>query len=87
MTDAQGRGTDGDVIVLDHLSKRFGDFTAVEDACFGIARGEFFSLLGPSGCGKTTILQMIAGFEIADRRARSCSTAPTCRPCRPTSAT
>jgi spermidine/putrescine transport system ATP-binding protein len=64
VTDAQGRGTDGDVIELDHLSKRFGDFTAVEDACFSIARGEFFSLLGPSGCGKTTILKMIAGFEI-----------------------
>jgi spermidine/putrescine transport system ATP-binding protein len=63
VTDAQGRGTDGDVIVLDHLSKQFGDFTAVEDACFSIGRGEFFSLLGPSGCGKTTILKMIAGFE------------------------
>ena len=64
MTDAQGRGTDGNVIELDHLTKRFSDFTAVEDACFGIARGEFFSLLGPSGCGKTTILKMIAGFEM-----------------------
>jgi spermidine/putrescine transport system ATP-binding protein len=63
VTDAQGRGTDGDVIVIEHLSKRFADFTAVEDACFSIGRGEFFSLLGPSGCGKTTMLKMIAGFE------------------------
>ncbi len=52
-----------DVIVLDHVAKRFGDFVAVQDNCFGIGRGEFFSMLGPSGCGKTTTLRMIAGFE------------------------
>lgn len=48
---------------LDHATKRYGDFTAVHEADFGITHGEFFSLLGPSGCGKTTILKMIAGFE------------------------
>lgn len=52
-----------DVIVLDHVAKRFADFVAVQDACFGIERGSFFSMLGPSGCGKTTTLRMIAGFE------------------------
>src|SRR5688572_13815542 len=51
------------VIVLDHVSKRFGDFVAVHDADFSIDRGQFFSMLGPSGCGKTTTLRMIAGFE------------------------
>src|SRR5688572_22999410 len=51
------------VIVLDHVSKRFGDFVAVHDADFSIGRGQFFSMLGPSGCGKTTTLRMIAGFE------------------------
>jgi spermidine/putrescine transport system ATP-binding protein len=51
-----------EVIRLLGVRKRFGAFTAVE-ADFGIARGEFFSLLGPSGCGKTTTLRMIAGFE------------------------
>jgi spermidine/putrescine transport system ATP-binding protein len=51
------------VIELDHVTKRFADFAAVDDACFDIAAGEFFSLLGPSGCGKTTTLRMIAGFE------------------------
>jgi spermidine/putrescine transport system ATP-binding protein len=51
------------VIELDHVTKRFGDFVAVDDACFDIAAGEFFSLLGPSGCGKTTTLRMIAGIE------------------------
>lgn len=53
----------GDVIVLDGVSKRFGDFVAVHLADFGIRSGEFFSMLGPSGCGKTTTLRMIAGFE------------------------
>jgi spermidine/putrescine transport system ATP-binding protein len=56
-------GSGHDVIVLDHVQKRFGEFLAVQDACFSIGRGEFFSMLGPSGCGKTTTLRMIAGFE------------------------
>jgi spermidine/putrescine transport system ATP-binding protein len=51
------------VIRLEGVSKRFGKFVAVDEADFGIARGEFFALLGPSGCGKTTTLRMIAGFE------------------------
>ncbi len=45
------------------VTKRFGDFVAVEDVSLDIARGEFFSLLGPSGCGKTTLLRMLGGFE------------------------
>mgnify|MGYP001242956288 CR=1 FL=1 len=51
------------VIRLDGVSKRFGDYVAVESANFDIGEGEFFSMLGPSGCGKTTTLRMIAGFE------------------------
>ena len=51
------------VIQLDRVTKRFGDFVAVEEAHFDIREGEFFSMLGPSGCGKTTTLRMIAGFE------------------------
>ena len=48
---------------LDRVTKRFGDFTAVDDVSLEIRAGEFFSLLGPSGCGKTTTLRMIGGFE------------------------
>ena len=48
---------------LDHVTKRFGDFTAVDDLSLEVKEGEFFSLLGPSGCGKTTTLRMIGGFE------------------------
>lgn len=48
---------------LENLSKRFGDFVAVDSLGLDIERGEFVSLLGPSGCGKTTTLQMIAGLH------------------------
>ena len=51
------------VIEIDHVTKRFEDYVAVDDADFTIGAGEFFSMLGPSGCGKTTTLRMIAGFE------------------------
>jgi spermidine/putrescine transport system ATP-binding protein len=51
---------------LDHLVKRFGALTAVNDLSLDIGRAEFFSMLGPSGCGKTTTLRMIAGFEQPD---------------------
>ena len=47
---------------LDHVTMRFGDFTAVRDAHLTINGGEFFSFLGPSGCGKTTLLRLISGF-------------------------
>jgi multiple sugar transport system ATP-binding protein len=50
-------------IVLDDVTKRYGDTTAVEDLDLGIKDGEFMVLVGPSGCGKTTALRMIAGLE------------------------
>ncbi|PLZ03155.1 Fe3+/spermidine/putrescine ABC transporter ATP-binding protein [Burkholderia sp. WAC0059] len=49
-------------LTLKGLSKRYGDYTAIEQIDLEVARGEFVSLLGPSGCGKTTTLQMVAGF-------------------------
>lgn len=46
------------------VTKRFGNFTAVDNLDLEIQPGEFFSMLGPSGSGKTTVLRMIAGFEL-----------------------
>src|SRR5947209_20290130 len=49
-------------LVLQSLTKRFGDAAAVDGLSLTVEKGELVSLLGPSGCGKTTTLQMIAGF-------------------------
>ncbi len=50
------------ILEVQNLSKRFGEFTAVDDVDFYVEEGGFFSILGPSGCGKTTLLRMISGF-------------------------
>ncbi|HEV8088267.1 MAG TPA: sn-glycerol-3-phosphate ABC transporter ATP-binding protein UgpC [Actinomycetota bacterium] len=50
-------------IVLDHISKMFGEVLAVDDVSLRVEDGEFMVLVGPSGCGKSTILRMIAGLE------------------------
>ncbi len=68
-----GRGTlvipprdpamDGAIAIeAEHLSMRFGDFTAVNDVSFRIERGEIFGFLGSNGCGKTTTMKMLTGL-------------------------
>jgi len=49
-------------IVADHLTRRFGGFTAVDDVSFEIPRGEIFGFLGSNGCGKTTTMKMLTGL-------------------------
>lgn len=51
------------LIQFKNVTKRFGDFTAIDNLTQDIYEREFFSLLGPSGCGKTTLMRMLAGFE------------------------
>ncbi len=51
------------MLLVQSLSKKFGNLSAVEDVSLELAAGEFFALLGPSGCGKSTFLRMVAGFE------------------------
>ena len=49
---------------VEHLTKMFGDFTALKDISLEVFEGEFICFLGPSGCGKTTLLRAIAGLDI-----------------------
>ena len=51
------------LIQFQNVTKKFGEFTAIDDITLDIFRREFFALLGPSGCGKTTLMRMLAGFE------------------------
>ena len=49
-------------IEAEHLTRRFGSFTAVDDVSFRIARGEIFGFLGSNGCGKSTTMKMLTGL-------------------------
>ena len=51
------------VIYVKELSKRFGDFTAVDEVSFEVRGGEVFGLLGPNGAGKTTTIRMLTGLS------------------------
>ena len=53
-------------IKIENVTKRFGDFVAVDNANLTIGEQEFVVLLGPSGCGKTTLLRAVAGLGMAD---------------------
>jgi spermidine/putrescine transport system ATP-binding protein len=57
------------LLEIRNVTRRFGDFVAVDNVSFEVKSGEFFTLLGPSGCGKTTLLRMIAGFDLPDAGA------------------
>ncbi|MCG8480635.1 MAG: ABC transporter ATP-binding protein [Spirochaetales bacterium] len=54
----------GEYVQLQAISKRFGEFAALESVSFGVKRGELLSLVGPSGAGKTTLLRILAGLEM-----------------------
>jgi ABC-2 type transport system ATP-binding protein len=54
------------VVEVDHLAKRYGSLTAVEDVSFSVEEGEIFGILGPNGAGKTTTVECLQGLRKAD---------------------
>ena len=53
------------MIAIRNLTKRYGDFTAVDDLSLTVAPGEVFGFLGPNGAGKTTTIRILAGLSLA----------------------
>ena len=70
------------MIEVQHLTKRYGRVTAVEDVSFRVERGEILGFLGPNGAGKTTTMRILTGYMPATRARQSspdstCSTNPS----------
>jgi len=49
-------------VVVENLTKKFGNFTAVDSISFSVKKGEIFGFLGPNGAGKTTTIKMLCGI-------------------------
>ena len=58
-SNTNGKGASQNAIEVDHIIKKYGDFTAVDDVSFSVKEGEIFGLLGPNGAGKSTLIRMM----------------------------
>ena len=83
------------MIEVEHLTKRYGSHTAVDDISFTVEDGGIYGLLGPNGAGKSTTMNIITGYisatdgtvkidghDIADEPPRPRPASATCRSCR-----
>ena len=77
MRRAAGVAKADDVIVVSHLTRRFGAFVAVDDVTFDVRRGEVFGFLGSNGAGKSTTIRMLCGLLAPTSGTRDRSTAST----------
>ena len=57
-----GKNEEGPAVQVEHLIRRFGSFTAVDDLSFRVKKGEIFGFLGPNGAGKSTTIRMLCGL-------------------------
>ena len=64
-------------IDVDHIVKKYGDFTAVDDVSFSVKEGEIFGLLGPNGAGKSTLIRMMTTLIPDHRRVKRASAGTT----------
>ena len=60
------------MLELDHVTVRYGDAVAVDDAPLKLPTGRVLAVLGPSGCGKSTLLRAVAGLEPLAAGRRPC---------------
>ena len=71
------------MITVEHLTKCYGDFLAVDDLSFEIEEGHVYGFLGPNGAGKSTTMNIITGTTFSRSPARPSGSSATCRSSHP----